>query len=79
MVTDYYGLKRIKKFINQINYGLTRTFEEVEMVPIIGVEPPTFTLRMKATPNYAYIILVSDGKQLFTVDSADHYKVPEAR
>lgn len=52
---------------------------EVEMMPIIGVEPPTFTLRMKTTPNYAYIILVSDGKQLFTVDSADHYKMPEAR
>ena len=49
------------------------------MVPIIGVEPTTFVLRMKATPNYAYIILVSNGKQLFTVDSADHYKVPEAR
>ncbi len=49
------------------------------MVPIIGIEPTTFALRMKTTPNYAYIILVSDGKQLFTVDSADHYKMPEAR
>lgn len=50
-----------------------------KMVPIIGVEHTTFALRIKATPNYAYIILVSDGKQLFTVDSDDHYKVPEAR
>ncbi len=49
------------------------------MVPIIGIEPPTFTLRMKATPNYAYIILVSDGKQLSRVNAADHHKVPEAK
>ncbi|OVB02458.1 hypothetical protein UQ06_27715, partial [Escherichia coli] len=46
MVTDYYGLKRIKNVINQRFYGLIRTFEEVEMVPIIGVEPTTFALRI---------------------------------
>ncbi|EFX32431.1 hypothetical protein ECOSU61_17378, partial [Escherichia coli O157:H7 str. LSU-61] len=49
MVTDYYGLKRIKNVINQRFYGLIRTFEEVEMVPIIGVEPTTFALRISET------------------------------
>ena len=48
MVTDYYGLKRRKNVINQTIYGLIRTFEEVEMVPIIGVEPTTFALRKQA-------------------------------
>lgn len=47
MVTDYYGLKIRKNVINQTIYGLIRTFEEIEMVPIIGVEPTTFALRMR--------------------------------
>ena len=47
MVTDYYGLKIRKNVINQTVYGLIRTFEEVEVVPIIGVEPTTFALRMR--------------------------------
>jgi len=46
MVADYHGYKIIKIFINQIIYGLIRTLEEVEMVPIIGVEPTTFALRI---------------------------------
>ena len=51
MVTDYYGLKKIKNVISQRFYGLIRTFEEVEMVPIIGVEPTTFALRMRCSTN----------------------------
>lgn len=51
MVTDYYGLIRRKNVINQMVYGLIRTFEEVEMVPIIGVEPTTFALRMRCSTN----------------------------
>gem|GEM_PF-6541868 len=42
MVTDNHGLKRIKIVINQSIHGLIRTFEELEVVPIIGVEPTTF-------------------------------------
>ena len=42
MVTDSDGLISNKTFINQDVYGFTRTFREVEMVPIIGVEPTTF-------------------------------------
>lgn len=38
MVTDYYGLKIRKNVINQTVYGLIRTFEEVEVVPIIGTK-----------------------------------------
>lgn len=45
MVTDSDGRKSSKVFINQVIYGLTRTFGEVEMVPIIGVEPAAFALR----------------------------------
>ncbi len=41
MVTDDYGLKNV---INQMIYGIIRTVEELEMVPIIGVEPTTFAL-----------------------------------
>ena len=37
-VTDDYGLKNV---INQMIYGIIRTVEELEMVPIIGVEPTT--------------------------------------
>ena len=50
-VTDYHGLKIRKNVINQTIYGLIRTFEEVEMVPIIGVEPTTFALRMRCSTN----------------------------
>ncbi len=51
MVTDDDGLKSSKVFINQGIYGRIRTFEEVEMVPIIGVEPTTFALRMRCSTN----------------------------
>ncbi len=44
-------LKEEKNVINQTIYGLIRTFEEVEMVPIIGVEPTTFALRMRCSTN----------------------------
>ncbi len=54
MVTDSYGLKINKIFINQSVYGLVRTFGEVEMVPIIGVEPTTFALRICST-NHNYL------------------------
>ncbi|MBZ7490361.1 hypothetical protein C6400_03240 [Klebsiella michiganensis] len=42
IVTDNDGLKISKIFINHGFYGWVRTFGEVEMVPIIGVEPTTF-------------------------------------
>lgn len=48
MVTDDYGLKNV---INQMIYGIIRTVEELEMVPIIGVEPTTFALRMRCSTN----------------------------
>lgn len=51
MVTDYDGIKIRKNVINQMIYGLIRMFEEVEMVPIIGVEPTTFALRMRCSTN----------------------------
>ncbi len=51
MVTDKDGLKSRKVFINQGIYGQIWTFEEVEMVPIIGVEPTTFALRMRCSTN----------------------------
>lgn len=51
MVTDNDGLKDNKVVINQSIYGLIRTFGEVEMVPIIGVEPTTFALRMRCSTN----------------------------
>ncbi len=47
MVTENDGLKSSKIVINQGTYGWIRTFGEVEMVPIIGVEPTTFALRMR--------------------------------
>ena len=47
MVADDDGLKRGKIVINHGVYGRIRTFGEVEMVPIIGVEPTTFALRMR--------------------------------
>ncbi len=43
--------KNKKSFIKQYDYGLIRMFEEVEMVPIIGVEPTTFALRMRCSTN----------------------------
>lgn len=51
MVTDSDGLKIGKIVINQGIYGRIRTFGEVEMVPIIGVEPTTFALRMRCSTN----------------------------
>jgi hypothetical protein len=51
MVTDDEGLKSNKIVINQGVYGLIRTIGEVEMVPIIGVEPTTFALRMRCSTN----------------------------
>lgn len=51
MVTDNDGLKSGKIVINQGIYGWMRAFREVEMVPIIGVEPTTFALRMRCSTN----------------------------
>lgn len=51
MITDSDGQKGDKIVINQGIYGLMRTFGEVEMVPIIGVEPTTFALRMRCSTN----------------------------
>lgn len=51
MAADDDGLKSVKTVINQGIYGLIRTFGEVEMVPIIGVEPTTFALRMRCSTN----------------------------
>ncbi len=51
MVTDTDGLEGNKIVINQGIYGCIRTFGEVKMVPIIGVEPTTFALRMRCSTN----------------------------
>ena len=47
MAADDDGLKSDKIVINQMIYGIIRTVEELEMVPIIGVEPTTFALRIR--------------------------------
>ena len=54
MVADDDGLKNGKIVISQGIYGRIRTFGEVEMVPIIGVEPTTFALRICRT-NHNYL------------------------
>ncbi|AXM04514.1 hypothetical protein DKG79_01915 [Escherichia fergusonii] len=46
--------KNKKSFIKQYGYGQIRTFEEAGMVPIIGVEPTTFALRICST-NHNYL------------------------
>ncbi len=51
MAADDDGLKSDKIVINQMIYGIIRTVEELEMVPIIGVEPTTFALRMRCSTN----------------------------
>lgn len=65
--------------ILKVNFKCTIVKVKGETVTARRQSGITVVIRHQSPSNYAYIILVSDGKLLSRVDSAEHHKVPEAR
>lgn len=65
--------------ILRVNFKCTIVKVKGETVTARRQSGITVVIRHQSPSNYAYIILVSDGKQLSRVNAADHHKVPEAK